>query len=533
MNKNILVESLVENTFDGLPFIRIPFFAIQSIGIINSALLIELLDWKIYLKKHENLPKDNWFYHEQKEISKKLNITKKTIWKGMKILENMGFIKIKRKGIPPKNYYYINYENIAEMILNPDNFKSSILEDSNIPFGNVKGLPNGHSRSISNISISNLSNEDTNVSSYDNPKGLSERDVEDFINGDDNKKSFPKTKQIQKQSPSKRKGKAESETPTNIDCEFILHWNSKKNLTKHRPGTKRTKKIKKYLNLLRAGKFRSVGEIDLAHLDKFNVDHECILRKWTREEILEAIDRYNQMFEDGKGPKYKGSLTTSMDTFIYNEGTHSSLFLTVAGPGREVKATMAKAIDEKAVSIYEKRFFKNLNETEKNKLVVAVNIITKRYREWYEDYGQYAGLSKLKDHEYYRTHCQYLRDKFADNGHMEISKIRNEKIWADYVHWIRQFHGSEYNLDPSNREMRDAKRSHKERLERLDQEMRLKEQEKAEEERDEIAMWDRIARKGNLERITHHIEKLKKQAKDIPVYILDALSVAEKAQNAV
>jgi len=88
----------------------------EKIGLVNTVLLSLLIDRSDVLCKEENNDEDGWFYLYADYIQKSLCMGRRPIDAAVKELEDMHFIETKRCGLPPKKYYRVYWETIAERL---------------------------------------------------------------------------------------------------------------------------------------------------------------------------------------------------------------------------------------------------------------------------------------------------------------------------------------------------------------------------------------------------------------------------------
>lgn len=106
--------------------------------IINKSLLAYLKDWELvgylsYLIGIENYFITNnkafeyhgskWFFNQRKSIEKYTGIKETKQKKFSGILVKKGILKVKKMGIPAKNYYQINHDKLLT-ILEKDNYEN-------------------------------------------------------------------------------------------------------------------------------------------------------------------------------------------------------------------------------------------------------------------------------------------------------------------------------------------------------------------------------------------------------------------------
>ena len=93
--------------------------------------LCEIISWMRYLKKKKRVDEDGWFYYTQEHLEKKIGISSQRQNRIIKKLKSTGIIDVKRKGLPPRNYFKINYEKLV-IFLYEKSPKSIKLIDTNL-----------------------------------------------------------------------------------------------------------------------------------------------------------------------------------------------------------------------------------------------------------------------------------------------------------------------------------------------------------------------------------------------------------------
>lgn len=105
--------------------IRIPKFLIETIGLDEALVLVEIAQDYDYWEKKE-LAEDGWIYPTPYELSKRLHFTKPKQWKILDRLEQMGLVIIEKhkkisKGFkgacPGKRYIRVNEEALKNMLI--------------------------------------------------------------------------------------------------------------------------------------------------------------------------------------------------------------------------------------------------------------------------------------------------------------------------------------------------------------------------------------------------------------------------------
>jgi hypothetical protein len=81
-----------------------------------ALLLADLISRRDYFEARSELDTDEGFFALSDSIEEDLNLTKESRQKLTKQLEVVGFLKIKKKGLPSKNYYYIQDSKIVKVL---------------------------------------------------------------------------------------------------------------------------------------------------------------------------------------------------------------------------------------------------------------------------------------------------------------------------------------------------------------------------------------------------------------------------------
>ncbi|NBW57863.1 hypothetical protein EBR43_08780 [bacterium] len=83
-----------------------------------ALLLADLLSRREFFKNLLELDSEGGFYCLSEQIEFDLNLTKEMRQQVTKLLESFGFLKIKKKGLPSRNFYYIQDDKILEALGN-------------------------------------------------------------------------------------------------------------------------------------------------------------------------------------------------------------------------------------------------------------------------------------------------------------------------------------------------------------------------------------------------------------------------------
>ena len=101
---------------------------VKKFDLVTAYWLCELMSWMQYLRKKNKINEDEWFYYDQSHIEKKIGISSQRQNRIIKKLKSIGIMDVKRKGVPPRNYYQINYEKLAVFVYG-ESFKSIKMID--------------------------------------------------------------------------------------------------------------------------------------------------------------------------------------------------------------------------------------------------------------------------------------------------------------------------------------------------------------------------------------------------------------------
>ena len=84
---------------------------VREIGLVPTALLQHLIDLEEVLLGQD-------FWQQQSRICDELNLSEYEVRKATGVLKEKGFVKVVKKGLPPRNHYTINSENITTFFTN-------------------------------------------------------------------------------------------------------------------------------------------------------------------------------------------------------------------------------------------------------------------------------------------------------------------------------------------------------------------------------------------------------------------------------
>jgi len=109
MNKRLL---LLKNLLGTTAFWQINKHLAKSIGHLPTLLLAHLVDIET---NYENMPEE--FYQQYDRLSESTGLSKHQIGECIRILKETDLIQVKKKGIPAKNHYILNVDNILNALV--------------------------------------------------------------------------------------------------------------------------------------------------------------------------------------------------------------------------------------------------------------------------------------------------------------------------------------------------------------------------------------------------------------------------------
>lgn len=157
----------------------------KKLGIESAILIGELCAEYMYYSNTDKLDEDGGFYSTRENIEANTTLNSYTQRKVMNELQEANIIQIKRKGIPAKNFYYINSEELEKVLTDNDDhdtkdFTENCYEDTektssvnfthqgpspvNINNNNIKNNKNNKSNTITRKSTTK--NNSTEIGNY-------------------------------------------------------------------------------------------------------------------------------------------------------------------------------------------------------------------------------------------------------------------------------------------------------------------------------------------------------------------------------
>jgi len=122
-------KELFFQLFSHNSFLKINKKILMIFGPEFSVVLLNLIDKFEYFDQR-NMTEDGWFFLTEQEQMENTGMSLERLQKTKKNINEVGFIEIKRKGIPAKLFYKINYQKIMGFLeINKEN---TTIDDENI-----------------------------------------------------------------------------------------------------------------------------------------------------------------------------------------------------------------------------------------------------------------------------------------------------------------------------------------------------------------------------------------------------------------
>lgn len=316
---------------------------LKTFGPLESIFISNLVDQFLFFLKMGKLTLEGTFFHTHKKQSEELNICEETIRRLKKTFIDNKILETKMKGSPAKEHYKINIEKLKEIL---ENNKEKFSPRVSSAPDETRGLASDETRGL----ITNLNNNEplssniiNNINKdFSNPKSS-------FKQISSRRKTFnelPKEKPSQKQ---KNNSQLEFIKPnTWADC-ILKEWNKLPLVTNHKnKPTKIIKRTVKFINYLRDGVIADHCQIKPEFLENNNIPIDWLLKskKFTKREIINAINTFRKHLTYGYFPDNKDFLPHNLDGFIFDSFNGSSWFLKcVANPDPKPIAEERKNID--------------------------------------------------------------------------------------------------------------------------------------------------------------------------------------------
>jgi hypothetical protein len=109
--------SLLENTISQCAFWQVNKAIAKALGSIEAAaLLADLIAKRKYFRERGQLDSEGGFFNTAEYIEDTLVLTKERRQKWTNLLTRLGLIRVAKRGMPSRNYYYINDDAVTALL---------------------------------------------------------------------------------------------------------------------------------------------------------------------------------------------------------------------------------------------------------------------------------------------------------------------------------------------------------------------------------------------------------------------------------
>ena len=259
-------RTAVQNLLDNNSYWQVPKFIANEFGPLAAILLAEMLwRWVQYSDK------EGWFHRTQENLEKATQISPFQQSKIFATLIDNGVLKVKRKGIPARNWYQINDEKLLELA-------SPLLPNDQIP--SYQEIKEQATENLDNIYIKSIYKEKSNkLLSKDNNKCFSAKNKDN-----DSSISFD-NKRILKRRKKKSYPLSLNPFIPKEAKDVIAYWNNSGLQNHNNPNTKLYRNVIIAVKRLKSGTFFKSLPIN-GNYSQYKT------KQWTYDEIIEAVSNF-------------------------------------------------------------------------------------------------------------------------------------------------------------------------------------------------------------------------------------------------
>lgn len=395
---NTAEKDLIQSFLKEKAFIKFHVDTARMLGGNNndSILLQFLIDRDNYYNTD-----DGWFFLTEDQREQSTNITAYQQREVLKRLKQKEIVEVKRKGIPAKTWFKIDYENYSSQL-------STYLK-----------------------------------SSCEETKQLDDKKLDNYLI-DNNKldKSNNTSKEVKGDSP-----------PKVFKTPFLLEeWRTKEQIPKkqHHPkeGTKIHKRIKFLTTLFLKGKFGAHCDLDPKFLASCNLTKKQTNRKFSEDELLAGLDEMAEMFKLNNLPEDKTAISNmSFDSLIYHPIAKISYLL-------KYMYTDTKPLEYKTVQVYEhwldklydERIFDKAIENDHHQFGILKKGLAgiEEYYAWMEKniINGLPAYSRINtEDKFFNVYVDWI-DEYAAIVENPYNVGPNSKGWGRFIKWLEEaIHG--------------------------------------------------------------------------------------------
>jgi hypothetical protein len=389
-------------------FLKIPKSFFYKFDLSTNVYLCALIEWHHYLLKERKIGADEKFFMTRKLIQFRVGLTENQQRASIKKLKDMEIIIVEKRGLPPINYYKINYEEIEKLL-------QKALQTGEINLNNGGKLTS--TMELKQPVLYNKKEEDSNESSNKNsPNGLY---------WPDGQKQSPRLLLRADRSPIEIPPKRQRPDVMRI----VSYWNSSPGLPKlvTPDGTK--SETKTFLDVV-----RTVGEV----LDgTFKKDWDL----FTEETIFKAIDEFKRRRTDiNYAPINKNKLKgINLPVFFWNpfSTNNPSQFMdcldhptpmvkTLVNRAKEDNPQLTQGLQRAYVKLVLSGQDKEFSQQEINRFIKGANLLNSRIESLRK-----RAIRPIREYEFCEASVKSIAEAFPNSVH--LGNISNEMTYEELL----------------------------------------------------------------------------------------------------
>jgi hypothetical protein len=339
MNQNkIDTKQLCRRTLSSDAYLSVNKYLIYKLGLKEAVLLADLISKHEYFENKGVLDDEGFFFNTRKDRKSSTCLSYDLQYRIVKSLTQSGLLETKRKSIPAKTYFKINYDMLGQLLSEPrkqEDETSGSLAKTNDLSQSKDFTYSGVRKQRSLINKNN-----SNKASLKNPKEANNaQQSRASLSNEriDHGNTTIVTPRPNRKSSLLSKG---SHEPIKMKTStYVEHWNNLDNVTHHSYFNNKDQPSKTYLTAsklcsqLNRGMFNN-NPIDKTFLLKHKINRSLLTRKFTKKEIEKVLTNLSTMFAPGHWAGNGSNLRPNLPLLLYNPMNKSSMFLAMfANPG--------------------------------------------------------------------------------------------------------------------------------------------------------------------------------------------------------
>lgn len=144
-------ELLALEAYSSSNFFKVNKKLFKAFGTLDAILITELMDKYLYWKEKGELTSDGFFFTTHEMIEEHVGLTFHQTRERKKFLREIGILETARRGIPSKEFYKINIENLLNYIderIEEKQSKASLTEIERLEFQKEEGYTSKNRKAI-------------------------------------------------------------------------------------------------------------------------------------------------------------------------------------------------------------------------------------------------------------------------------------------------------------------------------------------------------------------------------------------------